>query len=51
MTEPELTKYLHDHPDMQMCPNCGGAGERVFPVRGKVIECETCRGAGVVPKG
>ncbi len=51
MTRAELVIYLEFHPDMRICPGCGGAGERVFPVGGKVVECGACRGAGVVKKG
>jgi DnaJ-class molecular chaperone len=53
MTREELTRYLASHPDMKICPNCGGAGELIFPggvQSGTVIECGVCQGAGVVRK-
>lgn len=50
MSSEQLEAYLASHPDYRMCPDCGGAGERIFPVGCKVIECFTCKGAGVVKK-
>lgn len=50
MTQEELQRYLAAHPDVKTCPLCGGAGTRLFGGSGKEIECEWCKGAGVVPK-
>ncbi len=32
--------------DPEPCGRCGGAGERVVGLRGKVVECAACGGSG-----
>lgn len=50
MTNNQLTVELELHPERKICPNCGGAGELLFPVGCKIIECEMCHGVGTVLK-
>lgn len=50
MDQQEFDDYLAKHPDVKVCPNCGGCGEFPRPVGGGVIECAFCHGSGVVKK-
>ena len=34
--------------EVQECPVCGGSGEVFDPKRGKIVECQNCRGDGLV---